>query len=836
MRASFYALLVALTLVLLILPGQGHAQIDPSIEAQIRGWEANLNVMEAAADLPDLSTLNVDALRDRLAAMESAARAAEKTLEAGLKPQQSQLETLGPPPGEGEPPESPEVARQREEINRQIAEIKGAITQAKLTITRAEEFESILVDSVRKQTLSAVLQPYPFPLAPSTVGTAISEMIAHGRQMLAWPTQWWRGIAPDERDHTLYTRILLIAFFAFVLGLSIRHIALKRFGRHAVEEQPTYARRLAAAIAEGLGDGIVPALMLAGVLYRIHEPESLVRGQFNDLVSAICIGAIILILAWALARAALSPGSPEWQLEALPPENARFIYRIIVCLAIVFAVDTFIVHASDSLPKSNELFSFYVFVTNLVEGSLVLMLVRGRLWRLEGLEPDVDETDAAAEAPPLKPVVSRFWVIVRGIIALIALASIVAPLIGYAVLGSLLINELLDSAVVLSVLFLLRGLLRELIALTLRGSLAQRQLGLAHPTRQRLKFWLRALLDVLFVPLTAIAIMPVWGVPTRDIWDAVSHVLTGITVGNVTISIIDLLAGVMIFAVTVIVTRMAQRTLTERVLPQTGLDVGVRHSLSAGVGYLGFTLALLLGVAAIGLDLSNLAIIAGALSVGIGFGLQAIVSNFVSGLILLIERPIKAGDWIVVAGHEGFVKQIKVRATELETFQRASVIIPNSELLSASVVNWTHKNTLGRAEVQIGVAYGSDVDQVMKILQECLEAAPRVLKWPEPQVLFQGFGDSALEFEVRGFLSDILWVVQVQSDLRVAINRALAEHGIEIPFPQRDIHLRDIDRLTDAIEGRAKKTRKAAKRASKSEKPKQSSPGDPALGDGDGDG
>ena len=175
MRASLYSLLVALCLVLLALPGQGRAQIDPGIEAQIRTWEANLDVMEADATLPDVSTLDVDALRDRLADMEAAARAAEETLQAGLKPRQSQLETLGPPPAEGDPPESAEVAKQREEINRQIAEIKGAITQAKLTITRAEDLESLLVESVRQRTLSAVLQPYPFPLSPSTVGKALSE-------------------------------------------------------------------------------------------------------------------------------------------------------------------------------------------------------------------------------------------------------------------------------------------------------------------------------------------------------------------------------------------------------------------------------------------------------------------------------------------------------------------------------------------------------------------------------------------------------------------------------------------------------------------------------------
>jgi small-conductance mechanosensitive channel len=231
--------------------------------------------------------------------------------------------------------------------------------------------------------------------------------------------------------------------------------------------------------------------------------------------------------------------------------------------------------------------------------------------------------------------------------------------------------------------------------------------------------------------------------------------------------------------------------MTERIFPQTGLDAGVRNSLSAGFGYVGIAIAAMLAVSALGLDLANIALIAGALSVGIGFGLQNIVNNFVSGLILLIERPIKVGDWINVGGHEGHVKQINVRATEIETFQRASVIVPNSELLSTAVINWTHKDSYGRAEVSVGVAYGSDVEKVIKILRACLDGHKEILTWPEPSVIFQNFGDSSLDFTVRGYIANVELRIFVQSELRVAIDRAFAEAGIEIPFPQRDVHIKN---------------------------------------------
>jgi small-conductance mechanosensitive channel len=193
--------------------------------------------------------------------------------------------------------------------------------------------------------------------------------------------------------------------------------------------------------------------------------------------------------------------------------------------------------------------------------------------------------------------------------------------------------------------------------------------------------------------------------------------------------------------------------------------------------------------------LSSLAIVAGALSVGIGFGLQNIVNNFVSGLILLVERPVKVGDWVVVGCQEGYVKRINVRATEIETFERASVILPNSELLQSSVVNWTHKDKTGRVAVRVGVAYGSDTKKVHEILLACARDHPDIVSCPAPYAVFRDFGPNALEFEVRGFLKDVDKRLMVASDLRFAIDAMFRAQNVEVPYAQNDIHLRDIDRI-----------------------------------------
>jgi len=280
---------------------------------------------------------------------------------------------------------------------------------------------------------------------------------------------------------------------------------------------------------------------------------------------------------------------------------------------------------------------------------------------------------------------------------------------------------------------------------------------------------------------------------------AVQQAFVGIQVGGIHFSLRSIMLAALMFVIVLAVMRFFQRMLSTRVLPNTKLDQGLQHSVSAIFGYAGICLAILLAVSAAGLDLSNLAIIAGAISVGIGFGMQSIVNNFVSGLILLVERPIKVGDWIVVGADQGFVKDIRVRATEIETFDRSSVVIPNSELISNRVLNWTLKERSGRGIIKIGVSYGSDVDKVRDILFEMADKRREILTYPAPQVVFMDFGASSLDFELRYFLRDIGDVIAVASSIRFELVQRFRDEGIEIPFPQRDLNLRDIDKLTDAI-------------------------------------
>jgi len=254
-----------------------------------------------------------------------------------------------------------------------------------------------------------------------------------------------------------------------------------------------------------------------------------------------------------------------------------------------------------------------------------------------------------------------------------------------------------------------------------------------------------------------------------------------------------LFQSVLFFLCASYILRRSRKFLEAHLLSHLKMDTGVKHTILTLIGYCAWIITILLTLSILGLNLKNLAIVFGALSVGIGFGLQNIVNNFVSGLIILFERPIKEGDWVVIGGQEGFVRNIRIRATELETFDNSTVLIPNADILSASVINWTHQDMRGRVVVPVNVSYDSDLEQVRDILLQLAAEDERLLKTPAPYVWVTNFGDNGIDMELRAVTGNVVNKGYIKSDLMFRTFRAFKEKNIEIPFPQRVIHLMNED-------------------------------------------
>jgi small-conductance mechanosensitive channel len=261
--------------------------------------------------------------------------------------------------------------------------------------------------------------------------------------------------------------------------------------------------------------------------------------------------------------------------------------------------------------------------------------------------------------------------------------------------------------------------------------------------------------------------------------------------GTTEISIYTVLQVIVFVSITVLLARTSRRVLLSQILSKTPLDLGIQHAVATFTQYLVLAFGFLVGVNTVGIDLSALSFVAGAVGVGVGFGLQNITNNFISGIIILFERPIKIGDRIEVGDVNGDVVHIAARSTTVRTNDNIAIIIPNSSFISSNVINWSHGDSKVRFRVPVQVAYDSDVRLVEKLLLEVARDNENVLEDPPPRVIFKEFGESALKFELRVWSSRLLHRRGVLiSQLNFAIFEKLKQHSVRIPFPQRDVHMK----------------------------------------------
>ena len=482
----------------------------------------------------------------------------------------------------------------------------------------------------------------------------------------------------------------------------------------------------------------------AALIYTVVVGQGLLTDAGKEIGQAVFLGIVFFTWTIAFFRASLSPMQPNWRIVPVPTNFAVGIRAIVVGLALAFAVDIVLseVIVAYSARLAVTALRDYA-LTFIVCALLLVLLLRQQMWTQEG----------DSQRKPR-------WQALRLLIALGVLSLLVLGGVGYVALARLAVTQLVLTGGLLLLVLVLHRLGREFISHAMSfetwiGERLRASLRMDEASAARFEFWTGLAYDTVLILFGIVIGLFVWGADRQDIAEWVYLALFGFKIGQITFSLVDLFAAAILFAGLVIATRLIKRTLADRILPQTQLDSGIRQSIVTTFGYIGILVAAAVGISALGLDLSNLAIVAGALSVGIGFGLQNVVNNFVSGLILLVERPVKVGDWVVVGDKQGYVKRIKVRATEIQTFDRASVFVPNSQLISDAVTNWTYADRLGRVIIPVGVAYGSDIRRVRDVLLAVGDSHPDVLKEPGPSAVFRGFGDSALNFELRCFLQEV---------------------------------------------------------------------------------
>ncbi|SHK24328.1 Small-conductance mechanosensitive channel [Shimia gijangensis] len=751
-------------LVLVLTPGWYgvHAQAEtPDFEK----WRSVAQRAEEAIQTARASETAMDSLRAQLVewrndfdTYKSQTRISVETLEA-------QLDRLGDAP-ENPENESAEIVEQRDKLNSALSTARVPIVKAELASIEAVKLIEGVDKLMRDRHASELRQRNPSPVFLRNWNAALRSISGSASHVFTEIQSAWTY---EQRTQDFFQNMLsFLGLLAIGLVLMFRSSFWTARALKKLRQSKRTATHELVAFLISLGYVIPPLIGIFLVVEAFYATD-LVGLRGEQILGVLPLAGFHYLMPVWIGRRVFTKTDTEIQRVPLNPKQVRQALNASYLVGAVMATyQVFEVVASFDGWESDSR-SVILFPLFLAAGALMLRFAQ--LFRAN-VRANIRATDGEAKYyDHFLSILARFYQIA-------AVVGVGLAIAGYTRAAEALMFPAIYTVQLVTLLILMHGMFNRMFAD-----------DTAPKVETERKLW-PLILSCTMVLLSTPLLLLIWGMRPQEITSFYRQILIGIRVGDITISPSQVIIFLAIFTIGYAITRGTQAFLKNTFLPRTRLDIGGQNAVVVGVGYVGLTLAAMIALNNTGIDLGSIALVASALSVGIGFGLQTIVSNFVSGIILLIERPIAEGDWIEVNGQMGYVRDISVRSTRIETFDRTDVIVPNSDLVAGTVTNYTRGSTVGRVIAPIGVAYGTDPRTVEKILLEVANGHPMILATPAPYVVFQGFGASSLDFEIRAILRDVNWVLSVRSDLNYEIARRFVEEGIEIPFPQQDVWLR----------------------------------------------
>ncbi len=748
----------------LCAPWRAAAEESPPFN--LEATRAALTGVETALKNPNLSDAELEHLRGENDPLAVVLQAAVADLTPQLAASAKRLAELTPKSKESAPATdaaTAELAAEKQKHDALDAKLRAARAMLLEVYDNATRISAARRDHFARQTFarsSSVLNPQLWlsvwreaPLDATAIRLKVGAWLAGlgGRLTLAQKL----GIAA-------------VAGFLALIAIPIHWVARRVIHLDPDLAAPSRLRRAIAAAWTFLVLALLPLLALRALAIALDALD-IPEPQMQGLLDA----ARVLIIYNALGRSMLSPKASAWRLAAISNHSAALIFRGGMAIAAIWAVERLLEPLADSVASLN-----IAIAGRALGATLIALVMAVTLRRIAG--PLI----GAGGAQP-----GEVWAPLRTLGWAVTLLVLAATLSGYIAFAAFLVKQAIFLTILASLFYLFDVIVQDGTEALARpdspaGARILAMLGLRRNVLAQIAVIVQGLARLAILVMATAAVLRPWRLQSEDLWTTLRAAYFGFAVGGVTLSLSSMVGAAAAFAFVVIATRVIQNWLGSRLLPQTQLDAGVSNSISTIFGYVGYIVAVLVGVSQIGLDIQKLAIVAGALSVGIGFGLQTIANNFVSGLILLWERGIRVGDWVVVGTEQGFVRRIKARSTEIETFDRATLIVPNSNLVTGIVKNWFHDDRIGRIVIAINVAYESDVEQVRELLIAAAKAQDLVLAIPAPAVLFADFGDWVLKFHLVCFVDDIEMAERIKSDMNFDILRRMKDANLRIPYPK----------------------------------------------------
>ena len=732
-------------------------------------WQSVAERAETAVERAAASDSALEEVRSQIAEWRQQFQVQLSANDSRILTLREQLAALGPPP-EDAATEANEIIARRAELNAQIQRLTTPQRTAEEAFSRANGIIAEIDRIIRDRQAEALLDAGPWPINPAFWSGAVRSMTDTVAAAYAGVQQAWSNQSRRADAHRNLPLMLLLLCVGFILVTRARFWSELLAVR--IQRRDTRATADVAAFIVSLGQIAAPMLGVLAIVRAIAVSDMFgPRGRVL-LESLESVGLLLFFALWLASRT--FPRDDAVRGATRLSSERRAEGRVyMVALAVVYAAALLLGKFSqfDGYDRATDAVLNYPLIV--LAG---LMLIRMG-WILRRVKNNIED-ETAPEQDFSRRLIALFG---RGVL----IVGVVAPLLatfGYGTAAKFLVYPTILTLGLFGTVRLLQAFVRDVYA--------------AFSPVEGAKETLIPTLASFAVVVIGVCVLPlIWGARVTDMTEIFSKLRTGLTFGDVTISPGSFFTLLIVFGLGYGITRAIQNALKVSVLPKTKIEPGGQVAIVSGLGYVGIFLAGLISITAAGIDMSSFAIVAGALSVGIGFGLQTIVSNFVSGIILLIERPIAEGDWIEVGGQMGYVRSISVRSTRIETFDRTDVIVPNADLISGTVTNYTRGNTVGRVIIPVGVAYGTDTRRVDRILRELAEAHPMALMNPPPMILFAGFGADSLDFEIRMILRDVNWMMVVKNELNHQIAERFVQEGIEIPFAQRDVWLRNPETL-----------------------------------------
>lgn len=719
-------------------------------------WELNALRAETVIETDRASIEALEKLRLQLVQWRTSFQQLQNENQDRIETIETQIESLGLKPESGKDP----LEDRRVALDKQLAKLNEPIVRAQEAFNRADGMISEIDTLISQRQASEFLQLGPSILNPLLWGSSLGDVFKSFATLSKETSGVLSSTYFQDQFSDRLISVLLISIFSILLFIY----------SGSISNQLNTATKRFEKVIEFLSLCFKYLLRYLALYSLINLAQSLsIFGIRGDLIADnfyLWIGYFIFAF-WLVERLQRS-----WQVSATNNLSVKNLRNFAIFSPLLLMAQDFGSDLARLQLLEQQSFSVLTSAITVLAGIL--------LWRISVLLKSVISSTATLSSLQLK-----LLGFLRRILLGVAVISPLIAAIGYVNAGSAIALPMIKTLGLLALIVILQRLTFDVYAAILNKSEEEAD----------------ALAPVLLGFIITISVLPffaiIWGTRVSSLTELWIQFQDGIKIGDSRISPLDFLTFILLFTIGYMLTRVVQSALRGSILPKTNLDSGAQNALVAGLGYIGIFIAALVSISSTGLDLSSLAIVAGALSVGIGFGLQNIVSNFVSGVILLIERPISQGDWIEVSGKMGYVRNISVRSTRIETFDRTDVIIPNADLVSGVVTNWTRGNTIGRVIIPVGVAYGTDTKKVEKILRDIISKNEHVAKDPAPGVVFQGFGADSMDFEIRAILSDVNYMLSVKSDVNHEIVKRFNKEGIEIPFAQRDVWIRNPEVLKE---------------------------------------